>query len=368
MSPSNGVERSLIGLNSARSDKNDLIKANYHKYILNFKRPSGTSRGVLKTKETWFIILEREGKKGVGECGILRTLSIDDRPDYEDKLKWVCLNINSGLASLLKNTKEFPSIQFGLEQAFLSLESKRPFELFPSKFTKSLGSININGLVWMGDASFMKSQIKDKLKQGFKCIKMKIGAIDFQTELDLLRSIRREFSIHDIELRVDANGAFTPEVALEKLKTLSEFDLHSIEQPIKQHQIELMAKLCKETPLPIALDEELIGVFDVAEKRKILQIINPQYIILKPSLIGGFQGSKEWIKLAENQNIGWWITSALESNVGLNAISQWTYTLGNNMPQGLGTGSLFTNNFESPLEVKNGYLQYNQNKSWDFNI
>jgi len=345
-----------------------LIRASCHKYILNFKRPSRTSRGILKTKETWFLVLEKEGVKGYGECGILRSLSIDDRPDYEEKLKWVCQNIHLGLNELLQKTKEFPSIQFGIEQAFLSLESKNPFELFPSKYTQSQEGININGLIWMGDISFMKSQIQEKLEEGFQCIKMKIGAIDFQTELDLLKSIRREFSVDDIELRVDANGAFVPDEALEKLKMLSEFDLHSIEQPIKQYQIDFMAKLCEETPLPIALDEELIGVFDVTKKKEILQIINPQYIILKPSLVGGFQGSKEWIELAESQNIGWWITSALESNVGLNAISQWTYRLDNNMPQGLGTGSLFTNNFESPLEVKNGYLHYNQNKSWNFNI
>lgn len=345
-----------------------MILANYYKYTLNFKRPSGTSRGILKTKETWFLVLEKDGKKGYGECGILRSLSIDDRPDYEEKLKWVCQNIQLGLNELLKETKEFPSIQFGIEQAFLSLESKKPFELFPSKFTQSQDGININGLIWMGDLSFMKSQIQEKLEQGFQCIKMKIGAIDFQTELDLLKSIRSEFSVDDIELRVDANGAFAPNEALEKLKTLSAFDLHSIEQPIKQDQIELMAKLCEETPLPIALDEELIGVFDLTKKEEILQIIKPQYIILKPSLVGGFQGSKEWIDLAESQNIQWWVTSALESNVGLNAISQWTYTLNNKMPQGLGTGSLFTNNFESPLEVKNGYLHYNQNKNWNFNI
>tara|TARA_R110002073_G_scaffold15953_2_gene62071 strand:- start:1900 stop:2940 length:1041 start_codon:yes stop_codon:yes gene_type:complete len=345
-----------------------LITAQYHKYVLNFKRPSGTSRGILKTKETWFLVLEKEEKKGYGECGILRSLSIDDRPDYEEKLKWVCQNIQLGLSELLQKTKEFPSIQFGIEQAFLSLESENPFELFPSEFTQSQEGININGLIWMGDKSFMKSQIREKLEQGFQCIKMKIGAIDFQTELDLLKSIRREFSVEDVELRVDANGAFSPDEALEKLKTLSEFDLHSIEQPIKQHQIDLMARLCEETPLPIALDEELIGVFDVTKKKEILQTVNPQYIILKPSLVGGYQGSREWIDLAENQNIQWWITSALESNVGLNAISQWTYTLASTMPQGLGTGSLFTNNFESPLEVKNGYLHYNQNKNWNFNI
>ena len=344
------------------------MKAKYHQYILEFKRPSGTSRGILKTKETWFLVLEEGGKKGIGECGILRTLSVDDRPDYEKKLQWVCQNIHLGLEKLREETIEFPSIQFGLEQAFLSLKSKTPFDLFPSSFTNSIEAININGLIWMGDKEFMKTQIREKLEQGFSCIKMKIGAIDFETEIALLKSIRDEFSVSDIELRVDANGAFSIHNALEKLKRLSEYDLHSIEQPIKANQLQEMAQLCDKTPLPIALDEELIGVFDVTKKKEILLTIKPQYIILKPSLVGGFSGSREWIDLAENQNIGWWITSALESNIGLNAIAQWTYTLNNKMPQGLGTGGLYTNNFESPLEVKSGYLQYNNKKNWDFNL
>jgi o-succinylbenzoate synthase len=345
-----------------------MIKASAYKYILNFKRPSGTSRGVLVTKETWFIILEKDGKKGFGECGILRGLSVDDRPDYEEKIQWTCLNIQLGRDALVNELVEFPSIQFGLEQAFMSLQREHPFLLYPSKFTRSQEAIRINGLIWMGDENFMKSQIKDKLKEGFQCIKMKIGAIDFDTEISLLKSIRNEFSASDIELRVDANGAFAPNEALEKLKVLSDFDLHSIEQPIKQGQFEEMAKLCQVTPLPIALDEELIGVFDVTKKQELIQTINPQFIILKPSLVGGFQGSKDWIDIAENQAIDWWITSALESNVGLNAIAQWTYTLKSSMPQGLGTGSLFTNNFESPLEVSNGFLKYNKNKNWNFNL
>jgi len=345
-----------------------LIKATYHKYLLNFKQASGTSRGVLRTKETWFLILEREGKKGFGECGLFRGLSADDKPNYEEKLHWVCNNINSGLEKLLPELIEFPSIQFGLEQAFLSLESNKPFELFPSEFTEGKQQISINGLIWMGDKAFMQQQIKDKLQQGFTTIKMKIGAIDFDTEIALLKSIRKEFSAKEIELRVDANGAFLPKNALEKLQRLSELELHSIEQPIKQGQWQEMASLCKKTPLPIALDEELIGVFSSEEKEKCIATIQPQYIILKPSLVGGFKGSNEWIQIASNHNAGNWITSALESNIGLNAIAQWTYTLNNPLPQGLGTGSLFTNNFESPLEVSNGSLGYNTNKNWHFNI
>ena len=345
-----------------------MIKANYKKYILNFKNPSGTSRGILRTKETWFIILEENGKTGVGETGLFRGLSIDDVSNYEEKLIWVCKNINLGLDKLLSEVIDFPSIQFGLEQAFLSLKSEDKFQLLPSQFTGGEKSIPINGLVWMGEKEFMKNQIKEKLKTGFSCIKMKIGAIDFDTEIDLLKSIRKEFSSKEIELRVDANGAFNPNNALEKLQILSALEIHSIEQPIKQGQVNEMANLCANTPLPIALDEELIGVFSSEEKQQLLDAIKPQYIILKPSLIGGFADSKEWIKFAELNNCGWWITSALESNIGLNAIAQFTDTLQSNLPQGLGTGGLFTNNFESPLEVNNGTLQYNSDKIWNFNL
>jgi o-succinylbenzoate synthase len=345
-----------------------LIKATYKKYILNFKNPSGTSRGILRTKETWFIILEENNKTGIGETGLFRGLSIDDAPNYEEKLRWACKNIDLGLPLLLEEFCEFPSIQFGLEQAFLSLQSDSRFELFPSEFTEGSRVIPINGLVWMGDQAFMKAQIEEKLKTGFSCIKMKIGAIDFDAEVKLLKSIRREFSSKEIELRVDANGAFSPKNALEKLKILSELDIHSIEQPIKQGQLQEMAFLCENTPLPIALDEELIGIFSLEEKKRIIETINPQFIILKPSLVGGFRGSKEWIDIIESKNSKWWITSALESNVGLSAIAQFTHTLKNELPQGLGTGSLFTNNFESPLEVKNGTLQYNTSKIWNFKL
>lgn len=345
-----------------------MITARYQQYILNFKQPSGTSRGVLHTKETWFIILNENDKTGIGECGLLRGLSADDRPDYEKKLCWTCENIHLDLDVLYSELVEFPSIQFGLEMAFLSLQSEQPFELFPSEFTKGKASIPINGLIWMGDAAFMKKQIQSKIEEGFKCLKLKIGAIDFQTELDILKSIRQQFRESDIEIRVDANGAFSPTEALEKLKRLSDYQLHSIEQPIKAGQIQDMTQLCSQTPLPIALDEELIGIFHYSEKALLLRTIQPQYIILKPSFIGGFKGSQEWIDLANSNNINWWLTSALESNVGLNAIAQWTFKLNNPLPQGLGTGGLFTNNFECPLHVKNGTLRYNSNLNWKFNL
>ncbi|GHC62611.1 o-succinylbenzoate synthase [Ulvibacter litoralis] len=341
------------------------MKATYHKYILNFKRPSGTSRGVLKTKETWFLKLQEGETWGIGECGILRGLSIDDRPDFEAKLQWVCANIELGKHALYAQLTEFPSIQFGVEMAFASFEASNPFVLFPSEFTTGAKQIPINGLVWMGDTTFMKQQITEKLAQGFSCIKLKIGAIDFASEIQLLQNIRKEFSASEIELRVDANGAFSPSEALDKLKILSELELHSIEQPIKQGQWQEMARLCDKTPLPIALDEELIGVFSSEEKEKLLKTIQPQYIILKPSLIGGIQGSDSWIDLAAQKNIGWWITSALESNIGLNAISQYTFTKNSKLPQGLGTGSLYTNNIPSPLEVSQGAILYNTDKMWE---
>ncbi len=343
-----------------------MIKAKYHKYTLDFKRPSGTSRGILTQKETWFITLEQNGKIGIGECGILRTLSADDRPDYEEKLKWMCENIHLGEQKLWEELIEFPSIQFGVEMAFRSLEStSNPFVLFESDFTSGQKNIPINGLIWMGEKEFMKEQIEEKIAAGFSCIKLKIGAIDFDKELDLLRFIRSHFDENQIEIRVDANGGFTQSEALYKLHQLSGFKLHSIEQPIQKKHTDTMSELCKNTPFPIALDEELIGVFRKEDKEALLEKIRPQYIILKPSLIGGFRGSKEWIELAEKYQIGWWITSALESNIGLNAIAQFTYLLQNPMPQGLGTGGLYTNNFSSPLEVKNGELQYNPSIDWN---
>jgi o-succinylbenzoate synthase len=344
------------------------MKATYHKYILHFKQPSGTSRGVLTDKETWFLVLEKNGKKGIGECGILRGLSADDRPDYEAKLQWVCENIHLGAEKLWEELMEFPSIQFGVEMAFLSLQSENPFVLLPSKFTSGEASMVINGLVWMGDEAFMKRQIEEKIEQGFRCIKLKIGAIDFEKEKALLRFIRQNFDAETMEIRVDANGSFDENDALDKINQITGFQIHSIEQPIQKNNTDTMSVLCKNTQLPIALDEELIGVFSVADKEALLQKVRPQYIILKPSFIGGFRGTAEWIALAEKYQIGWWITSALESNIGLNAIAQFTFLQNNPMPQGLGTGALYTNNFESPLQVAQGQLWYRNELEWSFEL
>ncbi len=342
------------------------MKARYIKYILNFKQPAGTSRGVLTNKETYFLILENEGKTGYGECNLFKGLSADDVSGYEEKLKWLIAHINIDPDEILYELRDYPSIIFGWETAIKSLNAKQSHLLYPSRFTEGKTGIPINGLIWMGNKDFMMRQIKEKLQAGFKVIKLKIGAINFKDELDLLSYIRQQFSPDDIEIRVDANGAFHPDEALEKLKRLSEYDLHSIEQPIKAGQFEKLSELCAMSPLPIALDEELIGHNHLFDKQKFLDDIKPAYIIIKPTLHGGFTGTEGWIKAAEKTGTGWWLTSALESNVGLNALAQYTYQLGVKVPQGLGTGGLFNNNFRSPLYIDDGKLWYDPEKSLDF--
>lgn len=332
------------------------MKAKYSGYLLEFKRPSGTSRGVLREKETFILEIEDNGKKGTGECAVFRGLSFDDRPDYEEKLQWLCENINRDHHYLKEELKEFPSLWFGYEQAVLNLMHGDHL-YFPSEFTEGKSAIKINGLIWMGEIAYMEEQIREKLEKGFHCIKLKIG-VDWKSEHKILQKLREKFSKDQLELRVDANGGFNREQAQIVLRQLADLHIHSIEQPIKAGHWEDMASLCAKTPTPIALDEELIGITDPIEKKKLLEAIKPQYIILKPALVGGFTGSDEWISLAEELNIGWWITSALESNIGLNAIAQYTFTKNNPMPQGLGTGSLFVNNFESDLELKNELLWF----------
>jgi len=327
-----------------------MLKASWKKITLNFKQPSGTSRGVLTHKDSWLIKIWDSNQPevyGLGEASIIKTLSPDWNDDFEQKVNEVCQQIDK-YSSLqdLKELNKFPSIQLAIETALLDLKNGGQSIIFSSDFTNTKAAISINGLIWMGTKEFMLNQIKKKLKDGFTCIKLKIGAIDFESEIELLKFIRSKYSAKDVELRVDANGAFLPKDALKKLDTLSKYDLHSIEQPIKQGQVEDMKNLCLNTPLPIALDEELIGKYDLKSKKKVIEEIKPQYIILKPSLIGGFNGSDEWINIAESNNVKWWITSALESNIGLNAIAQYTFTKHNNLPQGLGTGQLFTNNIK----------------------
>ena len=340
------------------------MKVSYRKYVLDFKQPSGTSRGVLRQKETFFIEIRNGAQNGIGECGLFRGLSSDDVPHFEEQLTKVCAALEKGVDATLLYA-DFPAIRMGVEMALTSFAANAPFHLYDTPFSNGEQPISINGLVWMGSIDFMRQQVFDKIEEGYNCIKLKIGALDFERECQLLAEIRARYSPAEVTLRVDANGAFSSEEALQKLERLSPFGLHSIEQPIAAGQFEAMKKLCAQTPIPIALDEELIGVLDVTDKAALLDKIEPQYIILKPSLLGGFTAAEEWIALAEARNIDWWVTSALESNIGLNAIAQWTATLNTSMPQGLGTGGLFTNNMDSPLVAGKGILQYNNALSWD---
>lgn len=330
------------------------INIKWYKKTFHFKLPSGTSRGVLTEKHAWFIEvfhLNNPAIKGVGECSVIPGLSPDFESFelYEQQLTKLQSDIDISL-------EDWPSIKFGLESALLDLRNGSKGTYFDNDFTKGEKKIEINGLIWMGSPEFMQQQIDDKIDHGFRTIKMKIGSIDFDQEIELLKGIRKRYNKEQITLRVDANGAFNSANALNNLKTLSELDIHSIEQPIKQGQIQLMSQLCKQTPLPIALDEELIGINKKRDKEQLIESIKPQYIILKPSLHGGISGTKEWIEIAEKNDIEWWITSALESNIGLNAICQLTAEYNNPLPQGLGTGSLYKDNIPSKLKVNSGFI------------
>lgn len=345
-----------------------MIKASFTKRTLFFKQPAGTSRGVLHQKDVFYLILndsENPTKKGIGEIAPIPGLSPDPISELEKKVNNLVHKINSGKEISESEFKGFPAVKFGYETALKGLDSNSPVLLFPSDFTDGKKGIPINGLIWMGTKELMLQQVAQKIDAGFTCLKLKIGAIDFESELEILNSIRELYSADQLEIRVDANGAFTPENAKRKLEILASFNLHSIEQPIQPGQTEQMQKLCAETPLPIALDEELIGITNFSEKIKLLEQIQPQYIILKPTLLGGIKASEEWISLAKERNIGWWITSALESNIGLNAIAQWTATLNTKNFQGLGTGGLFTNNIESPLYVSEGFLWHEAKGIWN---
>lgn len=331
---------------------------------LHFKQPAGTSRGVYTTRHSYYLTLtsdEKPGIKGIGECATLPDLSCDAKPEYDLTLRQICQMVEQMGKIPYDMLRPYPSILFGLETAFAQLEANGSTCLFDTPFGHGEEGITINGLVWMGTYDEMYERLEEKLKAGFHCVKLKIGAIDFFKELDLIKHIRQVFTKEQIELRVDANGGFTPENAMSRLEALAQYDIHSIEQPIRQHQWPQMAELCRNTPLPIALDEELIGVNVRSMKEALLDTIHPQYIILKPSLHGGMYGSTEWIELARQRGIGSWITSALESNVGLNAIAHFaakTYGPHVNMPQGLGTGQLFTDNIPMPLTIKGDQLIY----------
>lgn len=340
------------------------IQARFQKHTLQFLKPAGTSRGTYTSKDSWLLFLSDGRYTGVGECSILKDLSIDDRPDFEEKLEQVCTDINSGVYHYDLPLIEFPAIQFGIETALLDLKNNGNHIIFPSDFTQGKIGITTNGLIWMGDKTTMRKQIARKLELGFSCIKLKIGAIDWETERELIAQMRHQFSASELTIRVDANGAFTFQQATEVLSELAELHVHSIEQPIKAGQWDEMAKLCENTATPIALDEELIGVYPFEKKQALVHTIKPQNLILKPGLLGGFKASDEWIQLANENNMGWWATSALESNIGLNAIAQWVFTKNVNTHQGLGTGMLFSNNIESPLTLHGEKLYYDTSKNW----
>ncbi len=341
-----------------------MLKAQYSKYILDFKSPARTSRETMNHKKTYFIKVFDEVDPttfGIGECALFEGLSCDDVPDYEKVLADTCMRINDPDFECLR---KFPSILFGVETAIMDLKHGAKRTPFPSPWSKGRGEITINGLVWMGSIEEMRERIKEKIEAGFRCLKFKIGGEDFDQEFGLLREVRKSFPVSDLEIRLDANGAFTPENALGRLDVLSGLQVHSIEQPIKAGQMMEMAEICRRSPIPVALDEELIGHSEAEDKYRLLETIKPQYIILKPALCGGFSGAMEWISIAELQSIGWWVTSALESNIGLNAIAQWVSTLDTSIPQGLGTGALYLNNIPSPLVQKNDYLTYDPARDW----
>ncbi len=357
------------------------LKVKLYKHTLKFRFEAGTSRGVYTEKDTFFLkIYDSENPSifGLGEAAPLKGLSIDDFPNYQDILQGACdtfngldlevfeWNINIILAQLIDD--RLPSIKFGFETALLDYMNGGKRVIFDNNFVKSEKAININGLVWMGSKAFMMEQVEEKISAGFDTIKMKIGAINFDEELSILASIRERFSPEKITLRVDANGAFSPEEASEKLSQLAHYQIHSIEQPIKQKQADAMVALCQSSPIPIALDEELIGITDYVQKMQMLKKIKPQFIILKPTLLGGLQHCREWIEIASRLQIGWWLTSALESNIGLNAIAQFAAEYKNTLPQGLGTGSLYHNNIESPLNVNAGKLHYEALQAWDLEL
>ncbi len=354
------------------------LKITYQPHTLVFKKEAGTSRGVMTERRSWFVKItdeEQPGVEGYGECAPLPGLSVDDRPDFEQQLESICALFNEldlevfpfNLSIILEQVipECFPSIRFGIETALLDYMNGGERVIYKNDFSAGKKGILMNGLIWMGSYEDMLAQVEVKLAQGFSTLKMKVGAIDFEQELRILDSIRKRFSPEEITLRVDANGAFSPEDVQDKLRRLAAFGLHSIEQPVKAGQLELMAEVCASSPVPVALDEELIGIFDYREKFALLKKIQPPFIILKPGLLGGFQHTKEWIEIANRLNIGWWITSALESNIGLNAIAQFTASFNNELPQGLGTGQLYHNNLESPLRIDNGHLYYNSAASWE---
>lgn len=345
-----------------------MLNATFQKVTFQFIQPAGTSRGVLHAKESWFLTVSDpiSGNTGIGECSLLPGLSPDAQPGLEGILQAVAVALRTG--EPLPPLHQWPAVRFAVEMGLADMQYKERGLLFPSEFTSGERGIEINGLIWMGNPDHMARQVEAKLGEGYTCIKLKVGALAFDEDLALLKSIRSRFTADEITIRVDANGAFTPADAPEKLHRLSAFDLHSIEQPIRAGQWEDMARLAESSPVPIALDEELIGHSDAAACEALMQTIRPPYIVIKPSLTGGFAMSDLWIGLAEKYGAGWWLTSALESNIGLSAIAQYCASKSTTVPQGLGTGKLFYHNFTSPLAIANGLLTYGHSDKWNYSL
>jgi O-succinylbenzoate synthase len=349
-------------------------------YTLNFRFEAKTSRGLLSEHNTWFLkVLDDQNMSlvGYGECAPFEGLSIDDSPDFEQKMRFALRKIEGALLpkSLEQIGKyvdfissDLPSVRFGLETALRDLYYGGQQKIFDAAFYNDHQTIDINGLVWMGNKDIMLERLELKVMAGFDCVKLKIGALDFDEELEILSEARAMIGNNGLCMRVDANGAYSLDEVNDVLNSLAKLDIHSIEQPIKSGQVEAMHKLCANSPVPIALDEELIGIVGIDEKRALLENIMPQYIVLKPTLLGGFSATAEWIDLAEELNIGWWVTSALESNIGLNAICQFTSQYDISLPQGLGTGDLYDNNIPSPLTINNGCLYWDASKHWYLNL
>ena len=353
-----------------------MYSVNIYPYTLQFKKPATTSRGALLERAVFYIGISNGQYTCWGEAGTLPGLSLDDVPEYAHKvlqlteqieaiMEWLNSRTSFDYAIEALHLEQFPSISFAVESALSGLQHDVPYRIFDTNFSEGKQGISINGLVWMDNSESMLKQAEEKIKQGYTCVKLKIGALDFDEECRMLEAIRKKHHAFKLELRVDANGAFAPDTALEQLRELNRFDLHSIEQPVKANQWDLMEELCAKSKLAIALDEELIGVSPSLAGEQMLRKIKPAYIILKPSLLGGFTRCDQWIRAAQQNHIGYWITSALESNIGLNAIAQYTATLPVAIPQGLGTGQLYTNNIPSPLEIRDGYLHYVNGKLWD---
>lgn len=345
-----------------------MLKAEFRKRSLRFKEPAGTSRGTLTEKPSWFLFVYDEENpmvQGVGECSLIPQLSPEWDQELERKLEEVTAHVDEQEHYIEEGLRDFPALRFALETALQDLYRNGSKELFPSAFTSGAKPIPINGLIWMDEPERMEQQVEKKIADGFDCIKLKIGARDPQVEQELLERIRKAHPAERIQLRVDANGAFSRDEAFDRLEGLKGLEVHSIEQPIPPGRPAEMAELCRDGAIPVALDEELIGVNDPQAKRELIEKVQPSHLVLKPSLVGGFKGGSEWLDLAHEFGIGWWMTSALESNIGLNAIAQWCYKFKNPLHQGLGTGELFVENVGAPLLVENGHLWYDPNEEWD---